>query len=108
MSIRSLGWCSGAVSGHPPGANEEKQQDEGGDCGNARPCRMPAGDPTPPDRFGLPSLDLASWRKRERNDLPAGRANGQMRERLLSLMRAQRLLDEGVELVRGWMLPGLG
>ena len=59
------------------------------------------------NRFGLQSRRLAGGRKRKGNDLPAGRANGQMRERLLLLMLGQRVLDEGVELVRVWMLPGL-
>ena len=57
------------------------------------------------EQLRLPGL--VHWRKRERNNLPAGRANGQMRERLLLLMRGQSVLDEGVELVRVWMLPGL-
>ena len=35
------------------------------------------------------------------------RAKGEMRECLLLLMRGQRVLDKGVELVRVWMLPGL-
>jgi hypothetical protein len=30
-----------------------------------------------------------------------------MRERLLLLMRGQRVLDKSVELVRIWMMPGL-
>jgi hypothetical protein len=106
MSIGHLGWCGWPVSGHPAVANEEEQQDEG-DCRNARPCGMPAGEPTSPNCFRLPSLDLAPRRKREGNDLPAGRANGQMSECLLLLMYGQRVLDEGVELVRVWMLSGL-
>ena len=46
-------------------------------------------------------------RERESDDLPAVRADRQMRERLLLLVRGQGALDEGVELVRVWMLPGL-
>ena len=50
---------------------------------------------------------LIGRRKRERNHLPARRANGKMRQCLLLLMRRQRVLNKSVELVRVWMLPGL-
>jgi hypothetical protein len=57
--------------------------------------------------FGLQDGRLVDGRKREGNDLPAVRAKGEMRERLLLLVRGQGVLDEGIKLVRVWMLPGL-
>ena len=59
------------------------------------------------DRFGLQNWRLVGGRKREGNNLPAVRAKGEMRECLLLLMRGQGVFDEGAELVRVWMLPGL-
>jgi hypothetical protein len=57
--------------------------------------------------FGLRGGGLGRRWKRESNDLTAGRAEGEMRESLLLLMRGQRVLDKSVELVRIWMMPGL-
>ena len=89
---------------NPPFAitDEEDHQDQSRKRGNSRPCGMPAGEPA----TAIDGMQDGR-RKRERNDLPAGRASGKMRECLLLLMRGQGVLDEGVELVRVWMLPGL-
>jgi hypothetical protein len=57
--------------------------------------------------LGLQDRRLVAGRKRKGNDLAAVRANSEMRESLLLLVRGQGVLDEGVELVRVWMLPGL-
>jgi hypothetical protein len=46
-------------------------------------------------------------RQRERDDGAAGGAGGQVGERVFALVRWQRMLDEGVELVGVWMVPGL-
>jgi hypothetical protein len=56
------------------------------------------------DSFGQRFLN---WRKRECDDLPAIAADGEVGESLLELVRRQRVFDEGVELVRVWMVPGL-
>ena len=85
--IRHLGWCGSLASGHPAVANKEDQEHEGGERGNPHPCRVQAGEPAVPNSFGPPGGGLIAWRKRERNDLPAGRANGKMRECLLLFMR---------------------
>ena len=57
--------------------------------------------------FWLPGWELLAGRKRERNNLPAVGADSEMGQCLLLLMRGQSVLNEGVELVRVWMLPGL-
>ena len=46
-------------------------------------------------------------RQRERDDGAAVGADGEMGQRLLALVSWQSVLDEGAELVRVWMLPGL-
>jgi hypothetical protein len=91
----------------PAVANEEDNENDGGKRGNPRPCRVPAGEPSLANRFGLPGWELIAGRKRERNDLPAGRADSEMSHCLLLLVEGQSVFHEGVELVRVWMLPGL-
>jgi hypothetical protein len=93
---------------HPPFAiaNEEDHQDESSKRRNPRPCGMPAGKPAMANS-GMQDWRLIGRRKRKRNDLAASRTIRKMRERLLLLMRGQCVLDQGVELVRVWMLPGL-
>ena len=44
---------------------------------------------------------------RERDDTAAMRADGQMGEGRLLLVRRQGMFDECAELIRVWMLPGL-
>ena len=83
-------------------ANEEDHQDDSGERGNPCPCP-----PAMANRFGRQDGRLGCGRKREGNDLPAVRAKGEMRKRLLLLVRRQGVLYESVELVRVWMLPGL-
>src|SRR5580693_4924808 len=85
-------------------ANEENHKDKSGKRGNPSPCEMPAGEPATANS-GLQDWSLIGRRKRKRNDLPASWTIGKMRECLLLLMRGQRVLDEGAELVRVWMLP---
>jgi hypothetical protein len=82
--------------------NKEDHQHDSGERGNSCPCP-----PAMANRFGLRDWRLVTGRKREGNDLPAVRAKGEMRKRLLLLVRRQGALDEGVKLVRVWMLPGL-
>ncbi len=82
--------------------NEEDHQDDSGERGNSCPCP-----PAMADRFRRQDWRLVSGRKREGNDLPALRAKGEMHERLLLLVCGQSVLDEGVKLIRVWMLPGL-
>jgi hypothetical protein len=48
-----------------------------------------------------------NWGKRKRDNLPAIGANGEVGEGLLELVGRQCVFDEGVELVRVWMMPGL-
>jgi hypothetical protein len=50
---------------------------------------------------------IVNWRKRERDNLPAIRADGEVSEGLLEFVSRQGVFDEGVELVRVWMVPGL-
>jgi len=54
-----------------------------------------------------PEQGIVNWRKRECDNLPAVRADGEVGESLLEFVRRQRVFDEGVELVRVWMVPGL-
>src|ERR1700722_19290553 len=93
---------------NPPFAisNKENHQDKSGKRGNPRPCEMPAGEPTMANSGFQNQRRIGRW-KRKRNNLPAGRTIGKMRECRLLLMRGQSVLDKGVELVRVWMLPGL-
>jgi hypothetical protein len=62
-------------------ANEEDYQNEGCERGDTRPCP-----PAMANSFGLQDWRLVAGRKREGNDLPAGRTDGEMRKRLLLLM----------------------
>ena len=47
------------------------------------------------------------YRHRERDDAAAVRTGSKVGERLLVLVGRQNVLDEGAELVRVWMMPGL-
>lgn len=105
--IGYLSWYGCLANGPFAVANDEDHQDERGERRNPYPCGMPPGEPAMANSFGAPGWRLVGGRKRKRNDLPAVRANGEMRECLLLLMRGQGVFDEGAELVRVWMLPGL-
>jgi hypothetical protein len=51
--------------------------------------------------------EFFNWGKRKCDNLPAMGANGEVSEGLLALESRQCVFDEGVELVRVWMMPGL-
>jgi hypothetical protein len=50
---------------------------------------------------------IVNWRKRECDNLPAIGADGEVGKGLLEFVRRQSVFDEGVELIRVWMVPGL-
>jgi hypothetical protein len=56
------------------------------------------------DRLGQA---IINWRKRECDNLPAIPADGEVGEGVLEFVWRQGVFDEGVELVRVWMVPGL-
>jgi hypothetical protein len=83
------------------------EEDEAGECCCGGECQHPAGEPGPRcDRLRLGGR-FEDGRLCEVDDGAAVGARGQMGERRLLLVKRQRVLDEGVELVRVGMLAGL-
>jgi hypothetical protein len=84
--------------------DEDDHEDECSCCSDGWPGHVPAEEPGLRGRLGQ---GFINWRKRKRDDLPAIGADGEVGEGLLALVRGQGALDEGAELVRVWMMPGL-
>jgi hypothetical protein len=90
-------------------AQMDGKYDEEGDCETSRQCKVPAGEPRPMrcnrSRMGGGFFD--NRRLGEVGDFAAVRADSEMSQHLLLLMRRQSMLNEGAELVCVGMLAGL-
>ena len=62
-------------------------------CSGGGPYEVPAEEPWFMNR---PEQGIVNWRKRECDNLPAVRADGEVGESLLEFVRRQRVFDEGV------------
>ena len=84
--------------------NDDHKRSEG--CGR-RQDKVPTTEPRLANELKWRFGQFLDRRQRKRDDGTAVRANGKVRERLLLQMRRQSVFDEGAELIRVWMLPGL-
>jgi hypothetical protein len=80
---------------------------ERGNSGGGGPGKSPAGPPWLARGGGQGLRGFFNRRQRKGDKDAALRADGEMVEQPLPLMRGQRTLHEGADLVRVWMLPGL-
>jgi hypothetical protein len=88
--------------------DKRDQRGEGyGDGPREIPSEVPSKEPWPANGLGVRMRGLGDGRQRERDNGATYRTAGEVGERPLALMRRQRVLNKGVELVRVWMEPGL-
>jgi hypothetical protein len=107
MRYSHLSRCAGTSSRDSNVVDIDKQENESGeDCGYG-PREVPASEPGSVSRFELCSWEFFDRRQRKRDDVPAVGTDGEVGEHLLLFVRRQSVFDEGVELVRVWMVPGL-
>jgi hypothetical protein len=85
----------------------EDKWDQRGEGYGDGPCEVPSVEPRPANGLGVRVRGLGGGRQRERDNGATCGTAGEVGERPLALMRRQRVLNEGVELVRIWMVPGL-
>ncbi len=89
-------------------AQMDGNEDEDGERGGGGECHHPTGEPWPTQCDGLRRRErLGNARLSEVDDGAAVGAGGEVGERRLLLMDRQRVLGEGVELIRVGVLAGL-
>jgi hypothetical protein len=85
----------------------EDKRDQRGEGYGDGPGEVPSVEPWPAHGLGVRVRGLGGRRQRERDNGATCGTAGEVGERPLALMRRQRVLNKGVELVRVWMVPGL-
>ena len=84
----------------------EDKWDQRGEGYGDGPREIPSEEPRPAHGLGV-RVRGQGRRQRERDNGATCGTAGEVGERPLALMRRQRVLNKGVELVRVWMEPGL-
>ncbi|HWW23085.1 MAG TPA: hypothetical protein VNY78_04230 [Edaphobacter sp.] len=107
MKVGPLVCHCAASHGFGPADVDNNNDGERGDSCSGGPRESPAGKPGLAYNIMLCAQRFLHWRYGERYDGAAVRTDGKMGKRLLVLMKRQSMFNEGVELVRVWMMPGL-
>jgi hypothetical protein len=87
--------------------NMNDEESQPGKGRSRRPHKIPAEKPGPAGRLRLQSWRFVNRRQGKRDNRTAIGTDSEMGESLLLFVWRQRVFDEGIELVRVWMLPGL-
>jgi hypothetical protein len=106
MGTGDLSRC-GSILNHRGAMDVEDEDGERGKGSRCRQGKRPSGPPWLAHRSGWRGRGFFDGWQRERYNRAALRAEGEMIEQLLTLVRRQRLLDKCADLVRVWMLAEL-